>query len=41
MSDEIWVVSPIDGNIVARRSLADGAAIAATLDAARASFAVL
>jgi acyl-CoA reductase-like NAD-dependent aldehyde dehydrogenase len=35
MSDEVRVVSPIDGSVVVRRPLADGAAIAATLAAAR------
>ena len=35
MPDELKVVSPIDGSIVARRPLADGAAIAATLAAAK------
>lgn len=35
MSDELKVVSPIDGSVVARRSLADSAAIAAALAAAR------
>jgi acyl-CoA reductase-like NAD-dependent aldehyde dehydrogenase len=35
MMHELQVKSPIDGNIVARRPLADGAAVAATLAAAR------
>jgi acyl-CoA reductase-like NAD-dependent aldehyde dehydrogenase len=35
MADELNVVSPIDGSIVARRPLADGAAIAAALAAVR------